>query len=59
MTKKLIYLLLAIISVFPALAATSKNVSYKSGDETVQAVLYTPEGKGLPVGSLSSTSGGD
>jgi carboxymethylenebutenolidase len=29
-----------------AFAATPKNVSYKSGDETVQAVLYTPEGKG-------------
>ncbi|HUK24736.1 MAG TPA: dienelactone hydrolase family protein [Terriglobales bacterium] len=29
-----------------AFAATSKTVSYKSGDETVQAVLYTPEGKG-------------
>ena len=29
-----------------AFAATPKNVSYKSGDETVQAILYTPEGKG-------------
>ena len=29
-----------------AFAATPKNVSYKSGDETVQALLYTPEGKG-------------
>ncbi len=29
-----------------ALAADSKSVSYKSGDETVQAVLYTPAGKG-------------
>jgi carboxymethylenebutenolidase len=29
-----------------AFAATSKNVSYKSGDETVQALLYSPEGKG-------------
>src|SRR5579863_6250492 len=46
MTKKLLYLLLAVVSGFPALAVTSKNVSYKSGDETVQAVLYTPEGKG-------------
>src|SRR5246500_1222419 len=27
-------------------AATSKEVSYKSGDETVKALLYTPEGKG-------------
>src|SRR5689334_20887708 len=29
-----------------ALAADSKTVSYKSGDETVQGVLYTPAGKG-------------
>jgi carboxymethylenebutenolidase len=27
-------------------AATSKTVSYKSGDETVQGVLSTPDGKG-------------
>jgi carboxymethylenebutenolidase len=27
-------------------AADGKAVSYKSGDETVQAVLYTPAGKG-------------
>jgi carboxymethylenebutenolidase len=29
-----------------ALAADSKTVSYKSGDETVQGILYTPQGKG-------------
>ena len=29
-----------------SLAADSKSVSYKSGDETVQAVLYTPAGQG-------------
>lgn len=29
-----------------ALAAPSKEVSYKSGDETVRGILYTPEGKG-------------
>lgn len=27
-------------------AATSKEISYKSGDETVKAILYTPDGKG-------------
>jgi carboxymethylenebutenolidase len=27
-------------------AADGKSVSYKSGDETVQAILYTPQGKG-------------
>jgi carboxymethylenebutenolidase len=29
-----------------AFATDGKSVSYKSGDETVQAVLYTPAGKG-------------
>jgi carboxymethylenebutenolidase len=42
--KKLILCLL-VLSITAA-AATSKSVSYKSGDETVQAVLYTPAGKG-------------
>ncbi|GAC1432261.1 MAG: hypothetical protein NVS1B11_10630 [Terriglobales bacterium] len=27
-------------------AAAAKNVSYKSGDETVQGILYSPQGKG-------------
>jgi carboxymethylenebutenolidase len=35
-----------------SLAATGKAVSYKSGDETVQGVLYTPEGKGLFPGII-------
>jgi carboxymethylenebutenolidase len=40
---------LLLLSTF-SLAATSKNVSYKSGDETVQGILYTPEAKGpLPA----------
>jgi carboxymethylenebutenolidase len=29
-----------------ALAVTSKEVTYKSGDETVKGILYTPDGKG-------------
>jgi carboxymethylenebutenolidase len=38
---------LIVLLLAPAgFAADSKSVSYKSGDETVQAVLYTPEGKG-------------
>jgi carboxymethylenebutenolidase len=37
-------LLLAAVSTF---AADGKLVSYKSGDETVQNMLYTPAGKGL------------
>src|SRR5437879_13255530 len=40
--------LLAIVTVFSlaAFAAGGKSVSYKSGEETVQALLYTPAGKG-------------
>ena len=40
--------LLAIVTVFSlaAFAAGGKSVSYKSGEETVQAMLYTPAGKG-------------
>ena len=39
---------LALIFLFaiPTFAATGKAVSYKSGDETVQGMLYAPEGKG-------------
>ena len=39
-------LLLILCLALSAVAATPKNVSYKSGDETVHAVLYTPSGKG-------------
>src|SRR5437588_12812217 len=42
-------LLLAVISIITGtslFAAESKTVTYKSGDETVTAVLYTPAGKG-------------
>ncbi len=44
--KKLFLLILAGLFVSTAFAADSKSVSYKSGDETVQALLYTPSGKG-------------
>ncbi len=37
---------LILLLALPSFAATAKPVSYKSGDETVQAILYTPEGKG-------------
>src|SRR6202790_1951871 len=43
---KFFFLALTLLCTTVALAATSKNVSYKSGDDTVQAVLYAPEGKG-------------
>jgi len=41
-------ILLFLIAAFSAstFAADSKPVSYKSGDEIVQGVLYTPSGKG-------------
>jgi carboxymethylenebutenolidase len=41
-------LLSGLISLFAmsALGADSHMVSYKSGDETVNALLYTPQGKG-------------
>lgn len=40
--------LLAFVFLFTSLSfgSTSKTVSYKSGDETVQGTLYTPQGKG-------------
>jgi carboxymethylenebutenolidase len=43
---KSLCLLLSLLLASSAFAASSKNVSYKSGDETVQGILYTPEGKG-------------
>lgn len=39
-------LLLALVLAVPAFAANGKTVAYKSGDETVHGVLYTPRGKG-------------
>ena len=44
--KNLILCLLILSLTLAAAAATSKTVSYKSGDETVQGILYTPAGKG-------------
>jgi carboxymethylenebutenolidase len=44
---KKIYLLLCIVLLAAnSFAADGKSISYKSGDESVQAVLYTPAGKG-------------
>ncbi len=43
---KSLRLLLLLILAGSAFAATSKNISYKSGDETVQSIIYSPEGKG-------------
>ncbi len=44
--KKFLCLMIVLLGASPAFAATSKDVSYKSGDETVKAILYTPDGKG-------------
>src|SRR5512132_1032014 len=43
--KSILAAVLLVLST-SAFAATSKDVTYKSGDETVKAVVYTPEGKG-------------
>jgi carboxymethylenebutenolidase len=43
--RKIILALFLLVAVF-SFAADGKTVSYKSGDETVQAVLYTPSGSG-------------
>jgi carboxymethylenebutenolidase len=44
--KAMFRLALVFLFAIPAFAATGKAVSYKSGDETVQGMLYAPEGKG-------------
>lgn len=45
--KKLLLLTLIVLFAISSFAATEKQVSYKSGDETVNAIMYTPStGKG-------------
>lgn len=44
--NKFVLVLAVMLLTLSSFAATSKTVSYKSGDETVQGVLYTPAGKG-------------
>jgi carboxymethylenebutenolidase len=44
--KTMFMLVVALLLAIPAFAAAGKSVSYKSGDETVQGMLYTPDGKG-------------
>jgi carboxymethylenebutenolidase len=43
---KISSLLLIVLLTTSAIAASSRNVSYKSGDETVQGIVYTPGGNG-------------
>lgn len=44
--KKLAIVVLVLLLAATAFAATGKEVSYKSGDETVKGMLYEPAGKG-------------
>ncbi|HXP43243.1 MAG TPA: dienelactone hydrolase family protein, partial [Candidatus Acidoferrales bacterium] len=46
MMKTLCLLWMVFLLVTSSFAADGKSVSYKSGDETVQALLYAPAGKG-------------
>ena len=43
---KITLLILTFLFALSSFGATGKSVSYKSGDETVQGMLYTPSGKG-------------
>jgi len=43
---KIVLLVLTFLFAISSFAATGKSVSYKSGDETVQGMIYTPSGKG-------------
>src|SRR5277367_5291257 len=44
--KRILLLIVFALFASTVFAADGESVSYKSGDETVQAVLYTPAGKG-------------
>jgi len=44
--KKILIVAIGILLTLPAIAVTPKEVSYKSGDETVTGQLFTPAGKG-------------
>jgi carboxymethylenebutenolidase len=46
MSKKIAISVCLALMVCSAFAASGTQVSYKSGDDTVQGVLYTPSGKG-------------
>lgn len=44
--KTFVVTCLLLFIAMPVFAATSKDVSYKSGDDTVHGLIYTPAGKG-------------
>jgi carboxymethylenebutenolidase len=46
MKRALFFAMVVALTASSLLAADSKTVSYKSGDETVTGILYTPPGKG-------------
>ena len=43
---KVVLLVVTFLFAISSFAANGKSASYKSGDETVQGMLYTPSGKG-------------
>jgi carboxymethylenebutenolidase len=43
--KSMLAAVLLLLSA-SAFAATAQNVTYKSGEETVKGIVYTPQGKG-------------
>jgi len=49
---KLRILVFQLLFITASYAATSKDVSYKSGDETVHAIVYSPEAKGKVPGII-------
>ena len=44
--KLIVFATLIALLATASFAADGKPVTYKSGDETVNAILYTPQGKG-------------
>jgi len=44
--KSILLGLLILLTATTAFSATAKDVSYKSGSETVHGIIYAPEGKG-------------
>jgi carboxymethylenebutenolidase len=44
--KSILIFFVTLALAIPSLAATPKDVTFKSGNETVKAIAYTPKGKG-------------
>ena len=56
--KSILTFCITLLLAASTLAVTSKDVTYKSGDETVHGILYTPRAKARFPASSSSTNGG-